>query len=60
MSAVPVAAALVALTPATSMPSRRSASRMARPDASSPTQAMNFTSAPKRRAATAWLAPLPP
>ena len=60
MSAVPVAASVVENSPATPMPSAARRARIAVPAASSPTHPMNLTSAPSRRAATAWLAPLPP
>jgi hypothetical protein len=60
ISAVPVAAAPVDASPATSRPSPASAARMPRPGASSPRHAMRRTSAPSRRAARAWFAPLPP
>ena len=60
ISAVPVAASAVVTIASTPIPSAVSACRTSRPDASSPTQATRRTSAPSRRAATAWLAPLPP
>ena len=60
ISAVPVAAVTVSTTPSTPIPSPASAARIAAPEASRPTQAISRTSAPSRRAATAWFAPLPP
>jgi hypothetical protein len=60
MSAVPVAASPLTIMPLTPIPSARNAARMSRPEASSPTQATKRTSAPSRRAATAWFAPFPP
>src|SRR5262245_58892474 len=59
MSAVPVAVSAVT-RPSTPTPSAESAWRIDRPESSSPTQPTRRTSAPRRRAATAWLAPLPP
>ena len=47
-------------SPAVSTPSAASNRRAAAPNSSFPTAPMKLTSAPRRRAATAWLDPLPP
>ena len=60
MSAVPVAASPETRRPSTPMPAAARLSPMRRPSASSPTQPIILTSPPRRRAAIAWLAPLPP
>lgn len=58
--AMPVGAPACAVTIAVSTPSRRRPSRKAVPWGSSPTQPSMATRLPRRAAATAWLAPLPP
>src|SRR5690606_285741 len=58
MPAVPVGAALGSAR--RSMPSASASDRASTPPASSPSAHTNTVSAPARRAATAWLKPLPP
>src|SRR5690349_7046270 len=59
ISATPVAPSETR-RPLMSMPSRSSAARARRPNASRPTAPTNAVTAPSRAAATAWFAPLPP
>src|SRR5882672_390897 len=60
MGATPLDAPSICLTCVASMPSFLKFSMVAGPKRSLPTRATMKTSAPQRREATAWLAPLPP
>ena len=60
MSATPVASPGRVTTPVTSTPSASSVARASAPKPSSPIAPMNQVGAPRRAAATAWFAPLPP
>jgi len=60
MSATPVATPGTRTTPETSIANDRRPSSASAPMSSSPTAPTNRVGAPKRAAAHAWLAPLPP
>jgi len=60
ISATPVAALASVRQSVRSTPSARSKASAASALASAPTQAISVTAPPRRRAASAWLAPLPP